>query len=131
MQAESTEAIKVKPPSSAKECSAYKNVLPSRSVLIDYKHLQATESGTQAGVALVKKTIDVLVTLHYDTTSRNCIDGEWASLILNFSDGNRYSLRPIYFAFEDRENISKLILETYERFSHYLQCGIKNQRDCS
>ena len=56
-------------------------------------------------------------TLHYDTTSRCGIDGEWVSLVLSFSDGNKYRVRPIYLAYEDRENIIRYIVESYERLA--------------
>ena len=54
----------------------YKWVLPSRQTLIDWKHLQATQSETEAAISLFQKQDDVYVTLHYDTTSKNSIDGE-------------------------------------------------------
>ena len=36
-------------------------------------------------------------------------------MILNFSKGKRYTLRPVFFAYEDKENIIELIYETYQR----------------
>ena len=39
------------------------------------------------------------------------IDGDWVCLILNFSDGFQFRLRPIYMAYEDRENIIRYIVE--------------------
>ena len=66
---------------------------------------------------MFQKQDDVYVTLHYDTNLRNSIDGEWASIILNFSDNHQYSLRPIYFSHEDKENITRLICETYIRLA--------------
>ena len=95
----------------------YKLVIPSRRTLIEWKHLQATEAEIDAAIALFKKQEDIYVTLHYDTTSRNSIDGEWASIILNFSNNRQYSLRSIYFSYEDRNNIVRLICETYKRLA--------------
>ena len=46
-------------------------------------------------IALDNKSENLKVTLHYDTTSRNCIDGEWPSLILNFSDGHKFHFLPL------------------------------------
>ena len=62
----------------------------------------------------VIKKIDTKVTLHFDTTSRSRIDGEWPSLILNFKsdveeDNQMIMLRALFFAFEDREQITKLV----------------------
>ena len=92
----------------------YKYVLPSARTIVEYKQLQAAQEERDAGVALFKKNSDTKLTLHFDTTSRNNIDGEWPSLILNFSNTRRYRLRPLFFAYEDRANIIRLIIETYE-----------------
>ena len=36
---------------------------------------------------------------------------------MNFSDGQRFRLCPIFFAHEDRDNIVRLIIETYDRLA--------------
>ena len=56
------------------------------------------------------------ITLYY-TTSRYHIDGEWWSIILSFSDGTDFELRPLFFAYEDREQIVLLLVETIKRLS--------------
>ena len=66
---------------------------------------------------MAKKESSIKVTLHYDTTSRNSIDGEWQSLILNFSDQQKFCLRLLFFACENREQITKLIVKTYEHLA--------------
>ena len=96
----------------------YSHVLPSAKTIVEYKHLQATQEERDSAIALLNKPDSVVVTLHFDTTSRNSIDGEWPSLILIFSDGQRFRLRPIFFAYEDRVNIARLIVESYTRLSH-------------
>ena len=53
-------------------------------------------------------------TLHYDTTQQSSIAGEWQSLILVFSDGSEYGLYPLFFAYEDSQQITNLIVETYK-----------------
>ena len=70
-----------------------------------------------ASTALLNKRTEVKSTLHYDTTSRNAIDGEWPSIITNFYDGDEYVLRPIFFAYGDREQITELLVETYNRLA--------------
>ena len=70
--------------------------------IADYKHLQVSEIECDAGVALAKKESSIKVTLHYETSSKNSIDGEWPSLILNFSDKQEFHLLPLFFAYEDR-----------------------------
>ena len=79
--------------------------------------MQAAQEERDAGVALFRKDAGTKATLHFDTTSRNNIDGEWPSLILNFSNTQRHRLRPLFFAYEDRANIIRLIIETYERLA--------------
>ena len=71
----------------------------------------------QAAMALYTKPDDIKSTLHFDATSRSKIDGDWPALILVFSDNRRYSLRTLFFAFEDRQNIVRLIVETYKRLA--------------
>ena len=95
----------------------YQFVLPSTRTILKYKHLQATQEETDAAVALFSMKPPERVTLHYDTTSRCYIDGEWPCLILNFTQSRCFRLRPLFFAYEDRENITSLIVETYERLA--------------
>ena len=69
---------------------------------------------------MAEKKRDTRVTLHYDTTTRSRVDGEWPSLILNFlSDDSakckKYPLCTLFFAHEDRERITWLVLETLRR----------------
>ena len=53
-------------------------------------------------------------TLHYDTTQRSSIAGDWQTLIIVFFDGSEYRLRALFFAYEDSQQITNLIVETYE-----------------
>ena len=39
------------------------------------------------------------------------------AIIINFSDGDDYVLCPIFFAYEDREQITELLVETYNRLA--------------
>ena len=100
-----------KRPVSKADYQKYKYVLPSAQTIANYKYLQASEIECDAAVALLDKNETVKVTLHYDTTSRNSIDGEWPSLILHFSDGQNFHLRPLFYAYEDRNQITNLIVE--------------------
>jgi hypothetical protein len=56
------------------------------------------------------------VTLHFDTTSQSNIDGRLACFN-DIHEEQRYNLRTLFFAYEDRENIAKLIIATYERLA--------------
>ena len=96
----------------------YDDILPSAKSIRNYKSLQATQEEIDAAIALYNKKEETdNVTFHFDTTSRNCIDGEWPALILNFREGLRFNLRPVYVAYEDRENIARVLAETYERLA--------------
>ena len=90
----------------------YKDVLPSARTLNNHKQLLAVQVE-----ALFLMDSSVRCTLHYDTTSRSKIDGEWPSIIFSFSNKQRYVLRPIFFAYETRTQIISLILETLERLA--------------
>ena len=67
----------------------------------------------EAAFAIFNKSTLVKAIVHFDTTGRNSIDGEWPSLILKFSDGIEYRLWPIFFAFENREQITNLFVEVF------------------
>ena len=94
----------------------YKYVLPSAKTIAHFQQLQSVEQQQKAAIALYNKPDDVKTTFHYDTTS-STIDGEWPALLLIFSNNQRFSLRPIFFSYEDRENITSLIIEIYERLA--------------
>ena len=47
----------------------------------------------------------------------NHIDGEWLSIMLSCSDGTGFELRPLFFAYEDREQIVLLLVETIKQLS--------------
>ena len=69
---------------------------------------------------LLKKESDTKATVHFDTTSRSNIDGEWPSIITRFTEGGEsteYRLRPLFFAYEDRDQITKLFVETFEQLA--------------
>ena len=108
---------KTKRPISKEDYMLYEYVLPTAKTISDYKHLQASQVECDASLALLNKQQNVKATLHYDTISRNSIDGEWPCLILNFSDKQKFRLCPLFFAYEDRDQITSLIVETYERLA--------------
>jgi len=71
---------------------------------------------------LLEKDESTKSTLHFDSTRRSRIDGEWPSLVLNFkndkpADCHMIRLRPLFFAYEDRDQITKLIVETFFRLA--------------
>jgi len=111
-----------KKPRTIKDYKQYKNVLPSIKSVNTYKHLKAMHQEIEAAEALMNKDENTKVTLHYDTTSRSRIEGEWPCLILNFlnsdsSKCNMFPLRALTFAYEDREQIKSLVLQTFQRLA--------------
>ena len=64
--------------------SKYQYVLPDKRTVSDFKHKKSLHQEIQAAKALANKKEGTRVTLHYDTTSRSRVDGEWPSFILNF-----------------------------------------------
>ena len=59
----------------------------------------------------------IKLTPHFDANSRSKIKGDWPCLILIFLDKCRFLLRPLFFAYEDRTQIIRLIAETYRRLA--------------
>ena len=91
--------------------------MPSARTISDYKQMQASQVEQDAAIALWSKDENVKSTLHYDITTRNTIDGEWPAIIFYFSNGDKFVLRPLFFAYEDRKQIAELLVETYSRLS--------------
>lgn len=111
-----------KKPRTAEDYEAYSKVLPSHKTISTYKHKQALMMEITAAKALMNKSSDTKIVLHYDTTSRSRIDGEWPSLILNINANDPSSkqmlpLRPLFFAYEDRTQIVALVHETLHRLA--------------
>ena len=92
-------------------------MLPNAKTLNEYKLLLSVQEEAEAANALFNIPENVKCTLHYDTTSRCKIDGDWPSIIFSFSNNRRFVLHPLFFAFEDRAQIVKLFVETYEHLA--------------
>ena len=111
--------IPPKRPRTADDYKMYKNVLPSSKTINTFKHKKALHQEIMAARALMNKDKNTKVTLHYDTTTRSRIDGDWPCLMLNFSGNGSANqmipLRPIYFAHGDRKQITDLFVETFSR----------------
>ena len=107
-------------PRSSDDYQRYKNVLPSAKSVNNFKHRKALTREVKAAKAAFEKKDTTKITLHFDTTSRSRIDGDWPCLILNFLDPDpllcqMVTLRPLFFAYEDREQITLLFTETLRR----------------
>ena len=91
--------------------------MPSAKTINDYKLTLAIQTEKEAATALYNMPDDVKSTLHFDSTQRSKIDGDWPCLILIFTNNLRFSLRPLFFAYEDRKNMVRLIVEIYIRLA--------------
>ena len=91
--------------------------MPSIRTVADYKQCQASKMEREAAIHLLNKESNVKATVHFDSTSHSSIDGEWPSLIIIFSNGQEFRLRPLFFAYEDWDQITGLFMETFKRLS--------------
>ena len=69
-----------------------------------------------AAKRLLSKVSPTKVTVHFDTTQRSRIHGEWPAIILNFMNKEQSEyipLRPITLAFEDKCQIVAFFVETF------------------
>ena len=73
-----------KKPRSEADYERYTDILPSKKATSTYKNKKAFHQEIRAANLLMNKKDDVEVTMHYDTTSRSKIDGDWPSIISNF-----------------------------------------------
>ena len=83
-------------------------------------NIKSITSGDSCSKCIINKPESSKITLHYDTMSRSCIEDEWPSLIINAIGDNpllsdMISLRPLSLAFENHEQIAKLIIETLKQ----------------
>ena len=99
-------------PVTQRDDKVHENILPWKTIN-DYKTIQSIQTEKQAAIYNIDDNVES--TLHFDQRSK--IDGDWPCLILIFSDNSRFSLRSLFFAYEDRENIARLIFETYTRLA--------------
>ena len=105
-----------KKPRKADDYAFYNDVFPDKKTIVKYKHSQSLQREADAANALINKDKSSKAILHFDTTKRSRVEGEWASLILDIRSppncSQPFVLRRIYLALESRENIANLIVNT-------------------
>ena len=106
-----------KKPKIADDYAAYSDVFPDTKTIANHnKNSQALQREQGAAIALINKGSNSKAILHFDTNKRSRIECEWPPLTLNIrsppNQTQRFTLRPLFFAFEDRENVAKLMVET-------------------
>ena len=50
-------------------------------------------------------SVPKVTTIHYDTTMRKRLNGEWPSLVLKTKGGSKFRMQSLNMAFEDRQNV--------------------------
>ena len=83
----------------------YSYVSSSTRTLNDYKQMETPQAKLKSVWVLYKKNSSLKVTINFDIIARSSIDGELPILILFFSDGQEFWLIPLFFAYEDRQQI--------------------------
>ena len=116
-----SEQPKSKKARTAQEHVKYNHVLPSAWKVEEYKHNKALHQEVTAAKVLGNsdrgdKSNFIMA------TSRSQVDGERPSLLLNFLNDDptkcqMFSLCAIFFAYENREQIVKLIVEIFKQLS--------------
>ena len=104
-------------PHTSDEWKVYENILPSAKTINNHKQVLAIQHEKDAATALYNIPSGTKVTLHFDSPSHSKIDGDWQCFILIFSDKCRFPLRPLFFAYEDRLQIIRLIVETFQQLA--------------
>ena len=64
----------------------YSNVLPNAKVIADTKHFLPIQQ---------EKNTVLATALHFNTTSRKKIKGEWPLIIIRMNDGKKFKIRPL------------------------------------
>ena len=105
-------------PITVEDYKAYADVLPSARSIHKKKMRITNQCEVDLAIALVKCIQRGLKScIHYDTTQRSGIPGDFVSLVMSFSNLESFRFMPLYFAYEDRENIIRYFVESYQRLS--------------
>ena len=102
----------------------YKDVRPSVKTIARMRHLMAKQQESNAALALLDTAIPSdVVTLHYDTTTRKRLIGEWSSLIIKMSNGKKFRQSNLNMVAEDLKNIVNLFLTCLGRLALTVNCS--------
>ena len=101
---------KKKRPYTKNEYMEYRDVLPSAKTIRKMKHLMAIQEERNAALAVLDTVPSDVVTFHYDTTKRKRLNGEWPSLVLQFSNGRKFCLRSLNMAIECSSHVQQLLM---------------------
>lgn len=81
----------------------YFDILSFSKTVRDSKQMQPSQIEKDPAIVLLNKAAkSAKVTVHYDTTTRSSLDGEWPSVVLQIYNGFGNPLNLLFFAFEER-----------------------------
>lgn len=104
----------------------YENVVPSTKVLYKHLHVVAIQRELQCAQQIISAPPDTVITIGYDSTTRSGLKNEWVSFVVHFSDRDeKFRLRPLYMAFENKENTAKIFVEQFKRLGFLVNVSPK------
>jgi hypothetical protein len=86
-------------------------VIPSYRTVSRTKHKLAILQKKNIALSLIEKPENVKATLHYDTANRKKITVELTSLVVEFSGGQIFYMKPLPILRETQENIANFMIE--------------------
>lgn len=93
--------------------------IPSRSTLIDFKHLMALAQEQNCALSLLNSE-NAVVSWFYDSTTREGIKGEITTMSIKVGE-QIYHLRPLMLGRETRENIVRLFVAQITRLATFIK----------
>lgn len=96
----------------------YSNILSFAKIVTDTEHLVDIQQERNAALAVLNPSDDELATtIHFDTTSRKRITGEWSWIIIRVNARKKFSTRPQSMAVDAKENITSFSVNFLKRMS--------------
>lgn len=94
----------------------YQSVVPSSTILYRHLHTVALQREFECANEIKYAPSETMITIGYDSTSRSGLKNEWVSFVVHFSDREeKYRLRPLYLAYENRVNAANIFVEQFKR----------------
>ena len=100
-----------------------KDVLPSIKTISRIKHLMAIKQESNIALALLDTMPSDVVTVHYNTTTRERLNGEWPSVIIKMSNGKKFKFHSINMAIEYRKKTVNLFLASLSGLALTANCN--------
>lgn len=95
----------------------YKDVLLSVKTIARMKHQMTIQKKRNTALTILDTIPSGVVIVHYDSTTRNRLNGDWSSLIIKMSNWKKFRLRSLNKAIEDRKKIVNYSLASVSRLA--------------